>query len=458
MTRRASLASALLLAASCAPSEDPGPTGDPRLEHTDDGCPVIFTQDQLVDYHVTIAPAEWAAIQDEFRTRPERLAAGLDPTPYHPIGLRHDGRDIPDAMIRLKGNTSWDQALAFDDDPKLQFVISFNEIDKGGRFFGVRKIELDMPRTDHSYLRQRLALSVLRDTGVPAQCANHARLHINGDYYGLYTHLERLDKEFLQRHYPNAADGDLWKAGREIKTNEDTFSWARLDTFWKIEEDLTALEAIADLEESVREWAAEALMPHADGYYMGRPNFYLYDHPLRGFVWLPHDLDTAFDYVPPDTTPLFPREGGGHTQNDRQHYIIVMNDTGWQDFYVDRLAEHHAGYLPEAIAARVDIWSEQLADAVDRDPRRPFSIGEHVVALDSLRSYPDARAGFLADWITCRSEGGADEDGDGVDYCYDCDDRNAAVKPGATEVCNGIDDDCDGLIDETDGGPECPPS
>jgi hypothetical protein len=32
----------------------------------------------------------------------------------------------------------------------------------------------------------------------------------------------------------------------------------------------------------------------------------------------------------------------------------------------------------------------------------------------------------------------------------DCDDRNAAVNPGATEVCDSIDNDCDGDVDEVD--------
>ncbi|MCK6523483.1 putative metal-binding motif-containing protein [Myxococcota bacterium] len=41
-----------------------------------------------------------------------------------------------------------------------------------------------------------------------------------------------------------------------------------------------------------------------------------------------------------------------------------------------------------------------------------------------------------------------DEDGDGSPAELDCDDNNAAVSPGAAELCDGLDNNCDGDTDE----------
>ena len=43
-----------------------------------------------------------------------------------------------------------------------------------------------------------------------------------------------------------------------------------------------------------------------------------------------------------------------------------------------------------------------------------------------------------------------DDDGDGHNTATDCDDADAAIYPGADEVCDGVDNDCDGWVDDDD--------
>jgi hypothetical protein len=73
-----------------------------------------------------------------------------------------------------------------------------------------------------------------------------------------------------------------------------------------------------------------------------------------------------------------------------------------------------------------------LIDAGDPSILDPDGSRSDIGAFGGPASDPEA-------WL--------DGDGDGSPYVYDCDDANAAIRPGATETCNGVDDDCDFQVD-----------
>ncbi|MFN7144534.1 MAG: MopE-related protein, partial [Myxococcota bacterium] len=71
-----------------------------------------------------------------------------------------------------------------------------------------------------------------------------------------------------------------------------------------------------------------------------------------------------------------------------------------------------------------------------------------LLALLGCRATPDDKAPVGTDPDTGVGEV-PDEDGDGFsEEEGDCDERDGNVHPGASEACNGVDDDCDGSVDE----------
>jgi hypothetical protein len=105
---------------------------------------------------------------------------------------------------------------------------------------------------------------------------------------------------------------------------------------------------------------------------------------------------------------------------------------------------------------RADSWEAQIRSAADHDPHRPFSMADHDMSVTLMRDYFAQRADYVDSFLACRQSGGEDADGDGFDFCNDCNDQDANVNPSKVEVCNGIDDDCDGLVDDLADGTTCP--
>ena len=54
---------------------------------------------------------------------------------------------------------------------------------------------------DPSQLHERVGMALFARLGLPAPREAHARLYVNGDYAGLYSIVEAVDKVFLDRHF-----------------------------------------------------------------------------------------------------------------------------------------------------------------------------------------------------------------------------------------------------------------
>jgi CotH protein/putative metal-binding protein len=422
-----------------------GGTGGPFMPGP---CADIFADDLFPTYELQIAPAEWDALVNDFNTMLQNIADKKNYHPYHALAeFKYGNEVVTNALIRLKGWSSWWQA-ANDKPPKMQFVIAFNEIDSHGRFHGQRKIELDMPRIDPTYVHQRMSLAYLRQLGLPAQCANNARVFINGAFYGLFTNMERPDKEFIRRLFPGADRGDLWDGGWELATNEDTMGLPhpRLDAFWAATT-VEAIAAIADMDEALQEWAAEAMLADPDGYWIGHWNWFIYDHPGRGWLWIPHDFDVVINWTDPRIDPMYYWAGDSGWAPPRQHYLAVIKDQTWSERYVAALRRAQEVYTAAQLPEMLDRFTAQVRDAAAADPTRPFSFDDHLREVANLRQAFTTRADSVRAWLDCRAapDSALDADGDRRPFCMDCKDSDPATYPGAVEICgDGRDQDCDG--------------
>lgn len=262
-----------------------------------DATDEVFADDVLATVRVTLDPVDLAAILDPANAQSdvEYMATFEFDSPYVTATFDSVG-------FRLRGNTSRNSQ-------KKSFRVSFNTFIPGGDFRGLEKLNLNGEHNDPSIMRSKLSWDLFGTVDVPSSRASHARLYVNGEYFGLYMNVEQIDERFLKRRFGND-DGFLIKCvyGADLTVldtgacavqlgADEAAAYADLEKFIATINggSKVALERDLDVNGFLRYLAVTVATGSWDSYWFLKNNFYLYHDPSDDrYHVIPFDYDNTF--------------------------------------------------------------------------------------------------------------------------------------------------------------------
>lgn len=379
----------------------------------------------------------------EILIEPDSLAALFnDVTSYHEYPatfIFHAGGYIDTVYqvgFRLRGNTSRYS-------PKKSYKVSFNTFIGGQKFHGLEKMNVNGEHNDPSVIRSKLCWDILRDFDIPAPRSNPVELSINGDYYGLYIHVEHIDEEFVYSRFGNKG-GNLYKClwpadlsffsenpedykfvngdrrAYDLRTNVERDDYHDLFQFISIlngtsTEDLPcAIEPVFNVDDFLKILAFDVISGNWDGYSYNKNNYYLYHNTTTGKLeYIPYDLDNTLgiDWIDRDWGVRNIYDWAKHGE-ERPLHNRILDVQQYRDqfsFYVQQLATE---LMDTALLfPRIDSLHAMITPSLENDPYYPLNYG---YTLDDFHlSFDQALGGHvvygLKPYITTRIETAKDQ-------------------------------------------------
>ncbi len=319
------------------------------------------------------------------------------------------------ATIRYKGNGTYLNAMGT---PKLPFKIDFNDGYPGREVGGAVKLNLHNCITDPSYMNEVIAHQLFRDAGVPAPRTSYARVYVSvpgkydKEYFGLYSIVENVDKQFIQERFGTKKGailkpvtpflfrdlGDRWEAYDQIYDPKsgltDEAKWrlidlCRLVTHSSDYEFSARIGDFIDLDETARYLAVTVLISDLDGILGSGQNFYLYLKPdNHKFIFIPWDQDHSFGQW---TRTQQEREQLSLNKPwDKENLFLerLFNIPEFKDSYLSQIkVMNDSLFRPERINAQVEALAGVLRPAIRDDSPENLELFNRLVSLDSHHSY-----------------------------------------------------------------------
>jgi spore coat protein CotH len=298
---KASLAATLILLVCPVIQAAEPPTAD-----------ALFAHDHLMRVEVTMDPDDWQALRISHRETGENFSQIVEkPYEYYPATAIIDGREIGEVGIRKKGFFG----SAISTRPSLKLKLDYVDEDK--KFAGQDRLTFNNNNQDPTRAQTILVYQFMNDAGVHSPRSSLARIMVNGEDLGIYTHVESVRKPFIKRLF-GKSKGDLWEGyagdfteseyGRIVHKWGDDHEGVSLQKLYDLLQDpepiaLASVEKLLDLDAFVTLWASEVLIGHWDGYASNRNNYYIFRSNETGlFYFTPWGPDSAFS----DPGPFIP--------------------------------------------------------------------------------------------------------------------------------------------------------
>ncbi len=264
----------------------------------------LFAPDHLMQVEITMDPDDWQALRISHRVTGENFTQIVEkPYDYYPATAVIDGREIGEVGIRKKGFFG----SAISTRPSLKLKLNYVEEDK--EFAGQNRLTFNNNNQDSTRAQTVLVYQFMNDSGVNSPRSNLARITLNGEDLGIYTHVESVRKPFIKRLF-GKSKGDLWEGfagdftesefGRIVHKwgkDDDSVSLQKLYDLLQNPEPIPVanFEELLDLDAFITLWASEVLIGHWDGYAGNRNNFYIFRSKKTGlFYFTPWGPDSAF--------------------------------------------------------------------------------------------------------------------------------------------------------------------
>lgn len=307
---------------------------------------------------------------------------------------------IEEIGFRLRGNTSRYSA-------KKSFKVSFNTYQKGRKYYGLEKLNLNGEHNDPSVSRAKLGWDLARALEIPAPRSNHVRLYINGNYHGLYLNVEHIDEEFAQSRYGNQY-GNLYKClypadlkylgsnpnlykyvsgGRrayDLKTNTAYDDYSDLAEFINILNNTVIsalpceLEKVFNVQDYLKVMALDIFIANWDGYIFNKNNFYLYKNPESGrFEYIPYDIDNTYgiDWFGVDWAQrnIYQWSPSGESRSLYTRLMQVQRYRDLYSFYLNKINQELI--IQPAYNNYMDALRELIHPYIINDPFYPLDYG-----------------------------------------------------------------------------------